>query len=527
VKGDPGRVRQVLMNLVGNAVKFTDEGEVVVRVEVLRDDGVRCLVRIEVVDTGIGLTPEQQSGLFQSFSQVDTSSTRRYGGTGLGLAISKQLVELMGGEVGHESELGVGSKFWFTCPLQKGDVTDPMFGVESLTGLKVLVVDDNETNRFVLDQTLQLWGMHVTSVADARSALEKLRGAAEGERPYDVAVLDYNMPGLNGIDLARAISTDPEIDSTRLVLLTSSGQRGEVPAAQEAGVLAYLTKPVRQSSLYDCLATVMGYKDENRPARVITQHTINERQARSRAHVLVVEDNLVNQKVAVRMLERMGYRADVAADGLQAVDAVTKGRYAAVLMDCQMPEMDGYEATRSIRKLEVDSRRTPIIAMTAGAMKSDQEKCFAAGMDDYVPKPVRFEDLEAVLARWIGASPRNDAPLDPDAIKMLRSIDDDEGFLQGLARDFISDSEAIFSDLGAAMGRGDRSLVAQLCHRLKGASANIGAHGLVAACDRLETAALNGGHAGWDELLAETESELHRVHAALRALEPVGNKESI
>ena len=450
LRGDPGRLTQILTNLIGNAIKFTEEGEVVLRVELApaaEETDESATIRFSVTDTGIGMLEEQQSRLFQSFTQADASTTRRYGGTGLGLAISKQLVELMGGEIGVESEQGVGSTFWFTIPFEKQpeEEADPKPRTD-LQGLRVLVVDDNAANREITHQLVLSWGMMNGTAEDAQSALRVLRLAAEGGESYDIAILDMHMPEVNGIELARKIKAESEISQVRLVLLTSLGQRGEAREAKEAGISAYLTKPVRSSQLYDTLATVMGSSEEAEEEEmpIVTRHTILEERARSRARLLIAEDNAVNQKVAVKMLESLGYRVDVAANGLEALQALSRVSYAAILMDCHMPEMDGYEATGEIRRREQGtSRHIPIIALTASALKSDQETALGAGMDDYITKPVKREVLQEALERWVShdeeASPEEvraqaggtaptdvqeetEEPLDGEVIENLREL---------------------------------------------------------------------------------------------------------
>jgi two-component system, sensor histidine kinase and response regulator len=399
--GDPGRLRQVLLNLVGNAVKFTEEGEVVIHVGVAHasEDGV--VVRFEVADTGVGLSADQQKEVFDSFAQADASTTRRYGGTGLGLAISKQLVGLMDGEVGVESELGTGSRFWFTAKLGRAPEPEPTALPDrtALEGVRALVVDDSAASRTALHQVVAESGMRVSTAASAGAALAALHDAAHEADPYVVAIIDFEMPGTDGLELARAIADDPMVGDTRMVLLTGSGHRGEAKAAKHAGVAAYLTKPVHQESLYDCLAMVLGHNGDE-PPTMVTRHTVAEAGAQARAHVLIVDDNAVNQKVSVVMLERLGYRVDVATNGFEAVQAVDRTPYAAVIMDCQMPEMDGYEATRHIRARS-STRRMPIIALTAGATKEDEAKTREAGMDDFLTKPVTKEALAGVLGRWI------------------------------------------------------------------------------------------------------------------------------
>jgi two-component system sensor histidine kinase/response regulator len=406
VCGDPGRLRQVLLNLVGNAVKFTEDGEVVVRVGVEGegDDGV--VLRFEVVDTGIGVTADQQAQLFESFSQADASTTRRFGGTGLGLAICRQLVTLMGGDIGVESEAGRGSRFWFTAPFARGPESGLPAPADAagLRGLRALVVDDNATSRRALHEALEGWGVRVAGADGAGPALTALHEAAHQRDPYAVAVIDLDMPGVDGLEVARSISEDPVTGNTRVVLLSSAGHRGGGRAARRAGVDAYLSKPVHLAALHECLATVIGLERFNAPAPLVTRHTLAEAAARSRPHLLLVEDNPVNQRVGVLMLERLGYRVDVAGDGAEAVEAVGRVPYAAVLMDIQMPGMDGAEATRRIRERERGGD-VPVIAMTANAMKEDEERCRSAGMDDYVAKPVKLETLATVLDRWIGTDP--------------------------------------------------------------------------------------------------------------------------
>ena len=411
LRGDPGRLRQILVNLLSNAVKFTREGEVVLRVALLGKTADTATVRFEVRDTGIGMTEEQRERLFRAFSQADATTTRRYGGTGLGLAISKQLVELMGGEIGLESEPGRGSTFWFVLPLERQPEPGPAarrqpVALGGLRGVRALVVDDNETNRKVLVEQLSAWGVKVVDVEGGEEALGEMRSAAGGGEPYDVAILDLQMPGMDGMELARRIKSDPLVSFARLLLLTSVGLRGERAESVRAGIEAYLVKPVRQSELHDALATVMATPEkatDQDEKNQVTHHDLREPRA-ALPRVLVVEDNPVNQMVARKMLERLGCRVDVAADGVEALGALSSGGpYSAVFMDVQMPNMDGYEATAEIRRRESEEGRLtiPIVAMTANAMKGDREEALRAGMNDYVPKPVTSEALEAVLEHWL------------------------------------------------------------------------------------------------------------------------------
>jgi CheY-like chemotaxis protein len=415
VAGDPGRLRQVLTNLASNAVKFTETGEVVMEVGVVESPDPEAVLRFGVSDTGIGLLAESRDHLFQSFSQADSSTTRKYGGTGLGLAICKRLVEMMGGEIGVESEPGRGSRFYFTArfPKREGPAPGPP-PAASLAGVRILCVDDSATNRKILGQLLAAWGVEAGLAAGGEEALVLLAAARDRGAPYDVAILDMMMPGMDGLTLARLIQADPGLASTRIVLLTSVMERGQAAAAREAGILGYLTKPVRVGHLEACLRSLMAGQVGAASAGArpfITQHRLEEARRGNLLRVLVAEDNLVNQKVAVRLLERLGCRPDVVADGRQAVEAVARTRYDLVFMDCQMPQMDGFEATREIRGQQGPGRRVPIVAFTASALDSDRQQCLAAGMDDFVAKPVRAEDLKAALDRWTGpaqaeASPR-------------------------------------------------------------------------------------------------------------------------
>ncbi|MFN2454048.1 MAG: porin PorA family protein [Pyrinomonadaceae bacterium] len=408
LRGDAGRLRQVMTNLVGNAVKFTDKGEVIVRVTKIHEDDY-VTVRVEVSDTGIGITQQAARGLFQAFMQADGSTTRKYGGTGLGLAISKQLVEQMGGEIGIESEPGKGSTFWFTARLEKQvrpaeppTATPPV----ELRGLRVLVVDDNATNRRILMHQTASWGMIAEEAEGGTLGLESLRAAQRNGAPYDVVLLDSLMPDMDGLELARAIKADAQIAAAQVVLMPSFGTRGDGQVAREAGIAAYLMKPVRQSQLFDCLATVMSETvaaatpATPRADQLVTRHSLEESKSASRTRILIAEDNPVNQKVAVLQLRRLGYRADVVGDGLEVLEALAGIPYDIVLMDCQMPLMDGFEATREIRRREGESKHTVIIAMTANALEGDRDKCLAAGMDDYLSKPIKVEDLRQILDRW-------------------------------------------------------------------------------------------------------------------------------
>lgn len=433
VKGDPIRLRQILNNLVGNAIKFTDSGEIAVHCHLLEQDDDWIQVRVEVRDTGIGISPEAQARLFQSFSQVDGSSTRRFGGTGLGLAISKQLIELMGGHIGLQSEMGVGSTFFFELtlkrqqPMEQGTlirVMAPLTLPERLRGLRVLVVDDNATNRLILRQQLRAWGALPEEVASGYEALSLLRRSLPGssapsgalppeaQRGFDLVLTDMQMPGMDGQEVVRALRSDNRLAHIPAILLTSMGINQSTDTLREMGFAGILAKPVRLEQLLNLIMEAVPEEREKcipTTADVKSSATSTTPVAEvSGSRILLVEDNKVNQTVARRLLEKAGYVVNVALTGIEAIDRIEQGwqigsQYAAILMDVQMPEMDGFEATVRIRVREAESHTThlPIIAMTAHALEGDREKCLAAGMDDYVSKPIVPQKLLEVLEKWI------------------------------------------------------------------------------------------------------------------------------
>jgi CheY-like chemotaxis protein len=400
VVGDPGRLRQVLINLVGNAIKFTESGEVVVRVQRMQTSTPGVMVRFEVADTGVGLTSDEQARVFSTYAQVDSSTTRKHGGTGLGLAIARMLTQLMGGEIGVESEKGAGSRFWFTALFRESEIkaSEPQ-PVGSLAGAAVAIIDDNRTNRVILERYLDSWGTRERSFESGAAAMKALREAAEADDPFEVAIVDLMMPEMDGAGVAARIRADPILKEMVVVLLTSAG-RSEHPVP---GVDTELVKPVRPSQLFDVLQSLLASRPAHTKRRINREGSGPPAVRHRWARILVVEDNAANVKVAVRMIERLGYRADVAGNGSEAVEILGRMQYDAVLMDCQMPELDGYEATREIRRSEKDGRHLPIIAMTASAMAGDRERCLAAGMDDYISKPVKLHIVAAVLERWLGS----------------------------------------------------------------------------------------------------------------------------
>jgi len=404
VVGDPTRLRQILLNLMGNALKFTEEGEVVVRATVVGDDGTGVELRFEVEDTGLGISEEAQARLFQAFAQADTSTTRRFGGTGLGLAICRRLVEAMRGDIGVRSRAGEGSTFWFTCRLGISDARPDSGRVDTLHGRTVLVVDDNETNRSVLKHQLESWGVRVLLAEDGPAALEVLRDGRQGGEVPDIAILDMEMPGMDGIALGKVMKGDPRYGSIPRILLTSVGTLAST-ATREAGFTATLAKPVRQAALFDCMTKALS------PASGATVAKVNAPPRASVGDVpslklLLVEDNKVNQLVAMAILGKMGHSVQLAENGEEALVAIEAGPFDAILMDCQMPIMDGFQATAAIREREEKDgaeRRNIIIAMTANAMEGDRDRCVQAGMDDYIAKPFKANELQTMLGEWVAA----------------------------------------------------------------------------------------------------------------------------
>jgi signal transduction histidine kinase/DNA-binding response OmpR family regulator len=401
VRGDPGRLRQILSNLIGNAVKFTERGEIAVRVTAHELLASGLILRFEVRDTGIGISPGAQEHIFQAFTQADGSTTRRFGGTGLGLTISRQLAEIMGGHIGVHSTAGHGSTFWFTASFGFAETNGAAVPRADLAGLRVLIADANATNRDVLHHQLASSGVIDDAVADGASTLERLREAAARGRPYDLVILDMMLPGPDGLAVAREIRRDPALAQARLVMLTSIGLRGDAQAARDSGIEGYLIKPARQRDLLDCVARVVGQAgaEKTEAAGAAPAEPIG----RPGARILLAEDNDINRDVALSRLAKLGYRADVAPDGHAAVDLWAREHYDLVLMDCQMPHMDGYEASLEIRRREqaLNRKRVAIVALTANALEGDRERCLAAGMDDHLAKPFRKERLQEILDRWL------------------------------------------------------------------------------------------------------------------------------
>lgn len=496
LRGDPGRLRQVLTNLAGNAVKFTHKGEVAIRANLVSETESGTCILFSIKDTGIGIPPDKQAILFEKFTQADASTTRKYGGTGLGLAIARELVGMMGGSITLASDVGAGSEFSFTARFAKQPDTKQERGTPSveLKGVRVLVVDDNKTNREVLAGQLKAWELRVNEAGDAPGAIELLYAAAEQGDPFRVTIIDIQMPGMDGVALGRMILSDGKLAGTQTVLLSSLGQRGDARKMEEAGFSGYLTKPVRQSELLGCLKTVLasaGDRGEGTP--IVTRHTVREMR-RSGLRILIAEDNITNQQVAMGILKRLGFRSDAVANGAEAVRALETIPYGLVLMDVQMPEMDGLEATRRIRDpgSPVRDHAVPIIAMTAHAMQGDKERCLEAGMNDYLSKPVMPKELEKMIRKWANpddnglstpGSPakvtgkKGGAPVFDDKV-MDELLMDDRELAVTVLQAFLEDTPRQIETLKEHAAAGDIRKVERGAHTIKGAAANIGAERL-------------------------------------------------
>jgi CheY-like chemotaxis protein len=542
LSGDRLRLVQILSNLVGNAIKFTERGEVVARVRCLEEQGGEVFLRFEVTDTGVGVEPEEQERIFEVFSQADGSSTRKFGGTGLGLAISRQLVEMMGGRIGVESLPGRGSAFWFTARLERGSASKQPFSPSgcSLRDLRVLIVDDNETNRDILQEQVLSWGMGNGSVGSGSEALERLRRAAGESDPYDLVILDYHMPGMDGLEVARAMGQDPILRNVRRIILTSVDQSVGEAERREAGISAWLTKPVRASQLYNCLVTVMeGLVPEGPIADSPPQA-----EDRFDARVLLAEDNPVNQEVALNMLENLGCRVEVVGSGLEVLETVSRAGFDLILMDCQMPEMDGYQVTALIRESEratgTEGGRMPIVALTAHAMEGDRERCLGAGMDDYLAKPFSQDQLGEVLGRWLKPVPekrsasagtgRQDVEassgdgadkgsIDREVLNTIRALQRQgkPDLLRRVINIYLEDSLKLLEALRQALSQGDGVGLKRQAHSLKSSSANVGALQLAELCKELEAKGEEEMTGGIDYRIARIEKEYEFVRNELTA----------
>jgi two-component system, sensor histidine kinase and response regulator len=541
VEGDGDRLRQVLSNLLGNAVKFTESGEVVLRVD-LQGEGEGAQLHFQVSDTGIGIGPEQQAHIFEAFAQADGSLTRRYGGTGLGLAICRQLVSLMDGEIGVESEPGKGSTFWFRIPLRRGEAVGDHTEAEArwLAGARLLVVDDNETNLQVVEEYAEGWGMVVDTARSANSAVRLLHVAREAGSPYRMLITDLQMPDVSGVELAQTVRQDPRHAGMSIVLLTSVG-REVLPEDVDAYVDALLTKPLRRADLLRVLVEQLG----SQPAvpSPVPDASASLRPAPEGVRLLVAEDNVVNAEVMQEMLRSLGYQADYVVNGREAVTALERGSYAGVLMDCQMPVLDGYQAAQQWRRREVElgGRRVPIIAVTAHALAGEREKVLRAGMDDYLTKPVTIQHLRETLTLWLSQAdasarsgrsvppppppqgpPPASAHAGPAGAMASRSLDPKTRRSAKVVGLFLEHVPTQLAAIQAAVGAGDAEGLRQSAHKLKGSSAAVGAHRMADLCKRLQELGESGDVGAAPGPLSALSEEYAEVAGLLR--EEVGGQ---
>ena len=524
--GDPLRLRQIVMNLVGNAIKFTGRGEVVLSVQAAPPTNGNIELQFAVADTGIGIPLEKQALVFEAFSQADSSTTRRYGGTGLGLTISAQLVALMGGTISVESRSGEGSTFHFTAwfELQQGVTEERPRQGRALTDLRVLIVDDNATNRRILKDMLIHWRMRPVAVEGGASALAALEKSLLAT-PFSLVLLDGHMPDMDGFAVAERICRDPRYTGMKLIMLTSAGQAQDVARCRKIGILAYLTKPIKQSELFDVIAAAVSRAPaEKRP---ISKTPRKRPRSRRRLRVLVAEDNQVNQLLARRIFQRLGHRVTVVTNGREALGAVRTGKFDLVAMDVQMPILDGIGATKAVRAWEqAAGTHIPIIAMTAHAMKGDAERCLAAGMDAYTSKPIRLQELEKTIAKVMGSTDsaaaslakpeRPEAPFD-DAM-LLASVDGNRSLLREMIRVFLNDLPKRLAEIKEAIGRGDAVALERASHMLKGAVGNFDPKTAFAAVQELEGLARAGQLQNVDAAYLAMESELEVLAEALRKI---------
>ena len=538
LRGDPGRLRQILTNLVGNAIKFTNDGEIVIGVALQSETTNDACLLFSVRDTGIGIPKNKTDLLFQKFTQADTSTTRQYGGTGLGLAISRQLAEMMGGTIGVNSEEGKGSEFWFTVRLgkQPEPAQAEMLPPADLTGVRVLIVDDNTTNREILFLRLSSWGMRLAEAQDGATALEALLQAVDEKDPFRIAIIDIDMrmPGISSETLGSAVKADERLAGTDMVMLTSLGMRGDARRFEEIGFAAYLTKPVRHQELKSVLSLILTDKDATRKKSIATRHSTLERLpsfSGSKARILLADDNITNQQVTLGILKKFGFRADAVANGAEALKALETIPYDLVLMDVQMPVMDGLDATRHIRDPQsaVLNHSIPIIAMTAYAMQGDREKCINAGMDDYVSKPVRPQVLAERLEKWLPGglnegmqikgeqmqekAEETQIPELPvwDKAEMMERCMGDKDLAETLVNGFLMDAPQHIQALKISLRAGNASEAEYLAHTIKGASANLSGERLRAVAFEMEKSARTGDLTVASSRMTELEIQFERL----------------
>ncbi len=537
VRCDPFRLRQVLANLINNAVKFTHQGEVVVRARLQEGEGDNVHVHLSVEDTGIGIPVEAQERIFAHFSQADGSTTRQFGGTGLGLAICRQLVDLMGGGIGVDSREARGSTFWVDLVLPRGGDKPPeLLALPELEGRQVLVVDDNPTNLEILKLQLAGWRMRVSCVAGGEAALQEMAVAAQAGEPYELVVLDMHMPGMDGLQLAREIQARPVLARARLLLLTSTHATGCSQELRQAGIQRCVSKPIRRAELYEVLRSVLRAEAPMTPPSPPTATAKDT--TRLHGHVLLAEDNPVNQEVALAMLDGLGVKADVAVNGMEALAMRARRDYDLILMDCQMPVMDGYQATAALRAQERDGAgRIPIVAMTANAMEGDRQRCLDAGMDDYLAKPYTMSRLALVLQRWLGQTNPDGAMMEPDQVveaipeasddaidashmERMRDLDPGGGLTLAhkIMQVYLDTSDGNMAHLQQAIESGDADGLRRVAHTLKSSSANVGALRLSQMFKHLEMSGAEADLVAARGALETTRREYGRAVNALRAL---------
>jgi CheY-like chemotaxis protein/HPt (histidine-containing phosphotransfer) domain-containing protein len=542
--GDPGRLRQILTNLTSNALKFTHEGQIFINCELAEDLGERLKVRFSVKDTGIGISKDKQTAIFDGFTQADGSTPRESGGTGLGTTISKQLAELMGGEIGLESEEGRGSTFWFTAVFAKQteQASLPIREKVNVTDLRVLVVDDNGTSRYILMEHLRSWKCRPVEASDGKEALTLLKESVSPGMPFDLVLTDFRMPEISGFDLAREMRAIEALKDVPIILHTSAGEIGDWKRCQEIGIDGYLTKPIRQADLHNAIDSVLqsckGEEVQGSP-KPITRHTNSE--AGRDIEILLAEDSPTNQKVALRHLLGARYQVDLVENGEEAVEACRRKQYDLILMDIQMPGMDGFAATREIRNWErgeengpILKNHIPIIAMTAHAVKGIKKECLEAGMDDYIAKPLRRKELLSMVEKWItlksgsmevitqgqskGEVVEEDAPIDYP--RALKEFEGDEGFLMEVIKDFLVVVRPQINTINQALSDGDADVVMKEAHAIKGGAANLTADQISGIALELEDIGKSGRLGGGIEVMERFEKGINRlaVYARDRSL---------
>jgi len=512
--GDALRLRQVLLNLVGNAVKFTETGEVSLSVMHDKEQDEAVELWFLVNDTGIGISEPEQNRLFTPFTQADGSTTRKYGGTGLGLAISKQLIDMMGGRIGVASVPGEGSTFWFTANFKKDTRPERASSRVAHAGLRALLLDSNELNRLVVRRHLMSSAITVQEVAAAGDALEALRQAAAGGRPFDVMVLEMQLAGTDGISVARSIHADPHIGETPIVLVTAIGRRkSDIEFFKSEGIDTFVMKPVRRAQLASAISQVVGVRAGFSQPAEAGPHTEPALDKIAKRQILVVEDNVVNQKVAVGQLRSLGYDADVVGSGAEAIEIISRQAYDLILLDCQMPDIDGYDVARTIRSMESGKPRIPIVAMTAHTMPGEREKCIAAGMDDYLAKPVSMQRLSSVLVRWVGA---REEVVDMEKMAGLQQLAKaNPSFMRDITALFREDALLRLHELRDSLDASNADRVARAAHSLKSSSGNIGASRMYSLCATIESTARQGNLEGVADMVEQLSTELDRALAAL------------